>query len=175
MAHLTPPVGSDDHAQGPDAAPVTLVEYGDYECPSCLEGYRLVAEAQRRMGDRLRFVYRNFPLSDIHPHAEAAAEAAEAAGARGKFWEMHHTLFAHQRALDDAHLRQYAEQTGLDTAQFEQALAGHTYAARVRADMAGGLRSGVRGTPTFYINGEQYDESYDADTLVAALERAAHP
>ncbi len=118
-------------------------------------------------------MFRNFPLSDIHPFAEGAAEAAEAAGAQGRFWEMHHRLFAHQQALDDAHLRQYAEDLGLDTARFTRDVSGHAYAARVQEDMAGGLRSGVQGTPTFYINGEQYEDAYDSETLAAALERAA--
>ncbi len=172
MAPLTPPVGPDDHAQGPDDAPVTLVEYGDYECPSCLQGNRLVVEVQRRLGDRLRFVFRNFPLTDIHPHAEAAAEAAEAAGAQGQFWEMHQRLFAHQRALDDAHLEAYAGELGLDTARFDRDLSERAYAGRIEADITGGLRSGVQGTPTFYVNGEKYADSYDADTLAAALERA---
>ena len=173
MAQLTPPVGPEDHAQGPDDAPVTLVEYGDYECLSCLQGHRLVTEVQRRMGDRLRFVFRNFPLTDIHPHAEAAAEAAEAAGAQGKFWEMHRRLFAHQRALDRAHLGQYAGELGLDVGRFERDLTGHASVARVQGDVAGGLRSGVQGTPTFYINGTQYEDSYDPETLTEALKRAA--
>src|SRR6059058_4798396 len=110
---LTPSVYEHDHAQGPATAPVTLVEYGDYECPYCGAAYPMVKEVQARLGDRLRFAYRHFPLSQAHPHAEHAAEAAEAAGAQGRFWEMHDTLFEHQRALDDAHLRLYAESLGL--------------------------------------------------------------
>src|SRR5262249_40759922 len=106
-ARLTQPVSERDHIQGPDSAPVTLVEYGDYECPYCGQAYPIVKEVQQRLGDRLRFVFRNFPLTNAHPHAEHAAEAAEAAGAQGQFWEMHDSLYEHQSALDDAHLEEY--------------------------------------------------------------------
>src|SRR5579872_2835979 len=132
--HLVLPVGERDHAQGPATATVTLVEYGDYECPHCGRAYPIVKEVQRRFGNRLRFVFRNFPLSQAHPHAEHAAEAAEAAGAPGKFWEMHDTLFEHQEALDDPHLVGYAKRLQLDLPQFEEALNEHRFAARVRED-----------------------------------------
>ena len=171
---LTLPVGERDHSQGPGDAPVTLVEYGDYECPYCGRAYPIVKEVQRRMGDRLRFVFRNFPLTNAHPHAQHAAEAAEAAAAQGRFWEMHDYLYEHQRALDDDHLMQYAATVGLDTGRFEQEMKGHAHAARVREDFMSGIRGGVNGTPTFFISGRRHDGSYDAETLIAAIERAAH-
>src|SRR5262249_38661116 len=120
----------------------------------------------------LRFVFRNFPLTQIHPYAQHAAEAAEAAAAQGRFWPMHDLLFAHQRALDDAHLAAYARQVGLNTAAFEAALTAHTYAPRVLAAVQSGAESGVGGTPTFFINGVRHDDDYDLDTLLVAIERA---
>ena len=173
LARLTLPVGPRDHAQGPADAPVTLVEYGDYECPHCGRAYPIVKEVQRRMGSTLRFVFRNFPLSESHPHAQHAAEAAEAAAAQDRFWEMHDSLFEHQRALDDRHLVGYATALGLDAAAFEQNLRAHTYKARVREDFVSGVRSGVNGTPTFFINGVRFDDSWDPDTLTEALTAAA--
>lgn len=152
---LAVPVGSRDHIQGPATAPVTLVEYGDYECPSCGAAYPIVKEVRRRLGVRLRFVFRNFPLTTVHPHAQHAAEAAEAAGAQGRFWEMHDALFEHQDALADDALIGYARALGLDMIQFTRDLREHRYVARVGEDVAGGLRSGVNGTPAFYINGRR--------------------
>jgi len=162
-----------DHIQGlPDAA-VTLVEYGDYECPYCGAAYPIVKELQARMGDRLRFVFRNFPISTSHPHAEQAAEAAEAAAAQGRFWEMHDLLYENQRRLGDQDLHAYAEQLGIDVGRFDKDLAEHVHAPRVREDFMSGVRSGVNGTPSFYVNGARHDDSYDFETLLAALERAA--
>jgi protein-disulfide isomerase len=172
-ARLSEPVGERDHAEGPVNAPATLVEYGDFECPYCGEAYPIVKEIQRRMGNRLRLVFRNFPLGQAHPHAEHAAETAEAAAAQGRFWPMHDYLFEHQRALDDDHLAQYAAALGLDSDRFEREMAAHAYAARVREDFLSGVRSGVNGTPTFFINGVRHDDSYDLETLHAALEQAA--
>jgi protein-disulfide isomerase len=162
-----------DHIQGPADAAVTLVEYGDYECPYCGAAYPIVKELQARMGDRLRFVFRNFPITTSHPHAEQAAEAAEAASAQGRFWEMHDLLYENQRRLRDQDLHSYAEQLGLDVEQFDKDLAGHVHAPRVREDFMSGVRSGVNGTPSFYVNGARHDDSYDLETLLAALERAA--
>jgi protein-disulfide isomerase len=125
------------------------------------------------MGDRLRFVFRHFPISTSHPYAEQAAEAAEAGAAQGRFWEMHDHLFENQKRLRDKDLHRYAEELGLDVERFDQELAGHIYADRVHEDFLGGVRSGVNGTPTFYINGARYDGPYEADDLVAALEQAA--
>ncbi len=171
---LAAPVGARDHIQGLATATVTLVEYGDYECPSCGAAYPIVKEVQRRRGARLRFVFRNFPLTTVHPHAQHAAEAAEAAGAQGRFWEMHDTLFEHQSALTDAALVGYAKALDLDTTRFADELRQHQYAARVREDVAGGIRSGVNGTPTFYINGARHDAPYDLEILLAAVDAAAH-
>jgi protein-disulfide isomerase len=173
-AELTLPVDADrDHIQGPSEAPVTLVEYGDYECPYCGAAYPIVKQVQSRMGDRLRFVFRNFPITTSHPHAEQAAEAAEAAGAHGTFWEMHDLLYENQQHLEQSDLRRYAEQLGLDGREFDEELARHAHADRVREDFMSGVRSGVNGTPTFYINGVRHDDSYELETLLAALERAA--
>ena len=172
-AVLTTPVSEDrDHIQGPADAPATLLEYGDYECPYCGAAYPTIKEVQARMGDGLRFVFRNFPITTSHPHAEQAAEAAEAAGAQGRFWEMHDLLFENQKRLGDEDLRAYAERIALDVERFDKELAKHVHAARVREDFMSGVRSGVNGTPTFYINGARYDDSYDVETLLAALHAA---
>jgi protein-disulfide isomerase len=171
---LTLPVDEErDHIHGPAGAPVTLVEYGDYECPYCGAAYPIVKQVQARMGDRLRFVFRNFPITTSHPHAEQAAEAAEAAAAQGKFWEMHDYLYEHQNRLRDSDLSGYAETLGLDVDRFDKELADHVHAARVREDFMSGVRSGVNGTPTFYINGVRHDDSYEPEVLLAALEAAA--
>jgi protein-disulfide isomerase len=169
---LRVPVTEEDHAEGLPSAPVTLVEYGDYECPHCGRAYPIVKEVQRQLGTQLRFVFRNFPLRESHAHAQHAAEAAEAAGAQGRFWEMHDMLFERQRALDDAHLVQYARALDLDERAFTEALTSHAFAAHVRRDFIGGVRSGVNGTPTFFINGVRYDDSWDVATLVSAVRAA---
>jgi protein-disulfide isomerase len=171
---LTVPVSKQrDHVQGSADAPETLVEYGDYECPYCGAAYPIVKEVQAAMGDRLRFVFRNFPISTSHPHAEQAAEAAEAAAVQGSFWEMHDLIYEHQARLEDQDLRGYAEGLGLDVERFDRELAGHVHAARVHEDFISGVRSGVNGTPTFYVNGVRHDDSYDRDTLLAALQQDA--
>jgi protein-disulfide isomerase len=172
-SQLTLPVAERDHSQGPASAPVTLVEYGDYECPYCGAAYPIVKEIQQRLGDRLRFVFRNFPITTAHPHAEHAAEAAEAAAAQGKFWEMHDHLYENQRHLRDDRLHAYAEALGLDVDVFDKELAEHVHADRVHEDFMSGVRSGVNGTPTFFINGVRHDDSYDLETLLSAVERAA--
>jgi protein-disulfide isomerase len=154
-------------------APVTLVEYGDYECPYCGQAHYVVTEVENLAGDLLRFVFRNFPLATVHPHAEHAAESAEAAGAQGKFWEMHDTLFEHQHALDDEHLVEYAADIGLDVPRFVRDLSTHRHAARVREDFVSGVRSGVNGTPTFFLNGVRYDGTYDVGSLFTAIQLAA--
>jgi len=168
---LTLPVAERDHIQGSATAPITLVEYGDYECPYCGQAYPIVKELQQRLGKRLRFVFRNFPLNTMHPHAEHAAEAAEAAGAQGKFWEMHDALYENQEALADGNLIQYAAALNLDPSQFKTELTKHAHAARVREDFLSGVRSGVNGTPTFFINGVRHDGSFDLDTLLTAMEQ----
>jgi protein-disulfide isomerase len=170
--HLKPSVSERDHVQGPARGPVTLVEYGDYECPYCGQAYPIVKELQKRLGSQLRFVFRNFPLKEAHPHAEIAAEAAEAASAQGRFWEMHDLLYENQQALEDEDLVQYAGSLGLDVKVFARDLKEHTYAPRVREDFMSGVRSGVNGTPTFFINGTRHDGSYDFATMLAAIEEA---
>ncbi len=168
---LAPPVGPRDHAEGSADALVTLVEYGDYECPHCGRAYPIVKAVQRRLGPQLRFVFRNFPLRSVHPHAEHAAEASEAAASQGHFWEMHDALFEHQDALGDEDLTRYAEAVGLDRARFERELKSGTYRPRVHEDFVSGVRSGVNGTPTFFINGRRYDGSWDEAPLTEALQQ----
>jgi protein-disulfide isomerase len=171
-ATLTIPVSEDrDHIHGPAEAPVTLVEYGDYQCPYCGAAYPIIKEVQAQMGDGLRFVFRNFPISTSHPRAEQAAEAAEAAAAQGKFWEMHDLLYENQERLGDDDLHAYGEQVELDVARFDRELAEHTHAERVHEDFMSGVRSGVNGTPTFYVNGVRHDGPYDLETLLGVLGR----
>jgi protein-disulfide isomerase len=175
-AVLTLPVDPQrDHTQGPANAAATLVEYGDYECPYCGAAYPIVKEIQERMGERLQFVFRNFPITTSHPRAEQSAEAAEAAGSQGRFWEMHDLLYENQRHLEDEDLHGYAARLGLDLDTFDNDLAEHVHAPRVHEDFMSGVRSGVNGTPTFYINGARHDDSYQPDVLLAALEEAAAP
>ena len=173
FGRLSIPVNNADHSQGPVDAAVTLVEYGDYECPYCGRAYRIVKEAQQRLGGQFRFVFRNFPLRSTHPHAQHAAEAAEAAAAQGLFWEMHDALFESQSALTDRSLLRYASELGLDEQRFMADLSTHVHASRVHDDFLSGIASGVNGTPTFFVNGVRYDDSWDVDTLTEALRRSA--
>ena len=154
---LTVPVSASDHIAGPKSASVTLVEYGDFECPYCGMAYPIVQAIQRALGPSLRLVFRNFPLTESHPHAEHAAESAEAAAAQGKYWEMHDTLFEHQENLDDGALSGYAKALGLDAERVKRELETGAHVERVRSDFHSGVRSGVNGTPTFFINGQRYD------------------
>jgi len=174
LGTLTPPVSDEDHMMGPSDAPVTLVEYGDFECPYCGRAFPIVKAVQQRFGAQLRFVFRHFPLTQIHPHAAQAAEAAEAAGAHGAFWEMHDTLYEHQDALDDVDLAGYASALGLDVERFVSELAEGVYAPIVRQHFLSGVRSGVNGTPTFFIDGTRHDDAWDLPTLTAAIDRALH-
>lgn len=169
---LTPPIGPRDHTIGPPDAPVTLVEYGDYECPYCARAAPVVESVRERLGDQLLFAYRDFPLTQIHPHAEDAAEMSEAAGAHGRFWPMHATLFQRQHALDPSHLVMYAAMVGVDPGWAASALQTHTFGPLVREDFLSGVRSGVNGTPTFFINGVRYDGSWEEPLLLQALQRA---
>jgi protein-disulfide isomerase len=171
---LTPPVGPDDHVRGPADAPATVVVYGDYQCPYTRRALNAIRALEGRIGDRFRLVYRHFPLREIHPNAEPAAELAEAAADRGKFWEVHDHLFANQDALDPYHLNAYAAQfeipgEGDESGRFE---AGNRYADRVEEDFQGGLRSGVGGTPAIYVNGRPHRGGYDEATLQRAIELA---
>ena len=171
---LTLPVGERDHVRGPATASVTLLEYGDYECPYCRAAVAIVDELQRVLPDQLRFVFRHFPLENIHRHARRAAEAAEAAASQGRFFEMHATLFDHQTALEDADLLRYASELDLDIARFGADLDAHAHARRVQEDFRSGVRSGVRGTPTFYLDDDRYDGVIGVRQLVAAIRRL-HP
>jgi protein-disulfide isomerase len=173
-ARLAVPVGEPDHVRGPATALVTLVEYGDYECPYCRAAVAIVEELQRVLPDQLRYAFRHFPLENLHPRARRAAEAAEAAGSQGKFFEMHVALFEHQTALEDADLLRYAAELDLDTARFGADLDAHTHASRVREDFRGGVRSGVRGTSTFYLDDVRYDGVVGVRQLVATI-RGSHP
>jgi protein-disulfide isomerase len=171
---LTIPVGPDDHIRGgPETAPLTLVEYGDYECPYCGAAYPIVKEVERILGDELRSVFRNFPLGDMHPHAVQAAEAAESAAAQGRFWEMHDRLYEHQDRETTEDLIEHARVLGLDVERLKSDLEEHTYEPRIQADFLSGVRSGVNGTPTFFINGVRHNVGYDLDSLLAALRAAA--
>ena len=170
--HLAVPVSERDHSQGPASAAVTLVQYGDYACPYTRRSTWVVQAIQQQLGEQLRFVYRNFPLTEIHPHALHAAFAAEAAAAQGKFWEMHDYIFHHQHTLEDADLEQFAVAVGLDRQQFAQDMAARPFLSRIEEDLQSGIRSGVRGTPTFFINGILYPGSWEQEALLAALAKA---
>jgi protein-disulfide isomerase len=170
---LLVPVGPDDHIQGAETAPLTLVEYGDYQCPYCAAAHVNVRLVQDQLGPRLRFVFRNFPLTQVHPLAELAAEAAEAAGSQGKFWEMHDALYENQPALSPELIAALAQGLGLDMERFNEDLASGRFGERVKRDFMGGVRSGVAGTPTFFINGERYEGGWDEASLLNVLRAAA--
>jgi protein-disulfide isomerase len=160
-----------DHVRGEAGAPVIL-EYGDYECPYSRQAFRAIEQVERELSGHVRFAFRHFPLTQIHPHALAAAEAAEAAARQGRFWQMHSLLFHRQKALEDEDLRAYAKEVGLDDARFDQDRAGADVSARVGRDIASGEASGVvRGTPTLFINGVLHEAGYDTATLLVALAR----
>jgi protein-disulfide isomerase len=167
-------VSERDHVQGPATAPVTLVEYGDYECPYCRAAQPIVQELQQLLGDQLRYVFRHFPLTGSHPHAQQAAEVAEAAAVQGRFFEMHAALFENQEALENDHLVEYAEDLGLDIARIRRELGAHSYAGRVREDFESGLSSGARGTPTFYLDDTRYDGIIGVSQFLSAIQEA-HP
>jgi protein-disulfide isomerase len=158
-----------DHIQGSVEAPIKLLEYGDYECPFCGEVHPIVKAIQERLDDDLCFAFRHFPLTNVHPHSEHAAEAAEAAGAQESFWEMHDTLFANQQALDDESLAEYAAALGLDEERLIREVLSETYAQRIREDFKNGVRAGVNGTPCFFINGQRYDGARGLEPLLAAI------
>jgi protein-disulfide isomerase len=170
MAKLRTPVGPTDHVQGAANAPITLVEYGDYQCPHCGHAYPIVKQVQQHFGERLRFVFRNFPLREAHPWAEAAAETAEFAGAKGEFWPMHDLLFENQQRLGEALLPELGKKLRLDVAALQKALANGEFAEHVQKDFSGGVRSGVNGTPTFFINGVRHDDDFEFATLVRAID-----
>ena len=167
---LTQPVSARDHAAGPADAPLTLVEYGDYQCPYCGAAYPVVKRLQKTLGKKLRFVFRNFPLTEAHPYALIAAEAAEAAALQDKFWEMHDLLFEEQTRLKPEIIPLWAKRIGLNPEKFGNDTKQGVVAKRIQEDRQSGIRSGVNGTPTFFINGIRYDGSPDYDSLLAALE-----
>jgi len=174
---MAPPVTEQDRVQGSDAAEVTLIEYGDFECPVCGKAYPILKRVKQRLGKRLRFVFRHFPISDAHPHAEPAAEASESVAERGgaeAFWAMHDLVFEHQYALDDARLARYATLAGVDGEAVLKDLETGRYRERIRESFMSGVRSGVNGTPTLFIDGIRYDGPRDEETLVAALDLVAH-
>jgi protein-disulfide isomerase len=168
---LSIPVSDRDHIRGRADAPLTLLEYGDYECNYCGRAFPVVKAVRDHFGERLRFVFRNFPHAGIHPHASVAAQAAEAAGMQKKFWEMHDLLYAHQADLETADLTHYALQIGLELYHFESDLSSERFAGRVTADHQSGVESGVKRTPTFFINDVRHDGEPEAAELIAALER----
>jgi protein-disulfide isomerase len=173
MTKLSVPVSAKDHRQGDADAPCTLVEYGDYQCPSCGQAYPIVKRVQKHYGKRLSFVFRNFPLTQMHPFAEPAAETAEFAGANGKFWGMHDLIYENQARLgDDELLPELAQQLHLAPAKLLDALESREFEPRVKADFSSGVRSGVNGTPTFFINGQRHDGPYDFASLVEAIDGA---
>ncbi len=175
MSVLKVPVGPQDHGQGvPDAGRI-LVEYGDYECPHCGAAYPIVKHVQKHFGKRLYFVFRNFPLTQAHPNAETAAETAEFAGAHGAFWTMHDLLLENQDKLGVELFAQLAQSLKLDSGDLLEALEQRKYLSKVHADFTGGVRSGVNGTPTFFINGQRYNGSFDYASLVDAIEDAVAP
>jgi protein-disulfide isomerase len=166
-------VSERDHVLGPADARVTLVEYGDYECPYCGALHPVIEAARKAFGGNLRFAFRHFPLRSTHPHALAAAKAAEAAAEQGRFWEMHDRLYRRQTQLEDADLLRHARKIGLDVARFERELAARPHEVRIREDLASAAQSGAGGTPSLFINGERYQGSLDRDDVFAALARAA--
>jgi protein-disulfide isomerase len=170
MSTLKVPVSSSDHIQGDDRAACTLVEYGDYQCPHCGHAHPIVKKVQKHFGQRLRFVFRNFPLSKMHADAQSAAETAEFAGSRGKFWEMHDLLFENQERLGFGLYLELAVPLGLKLEELQSALEEEKFRKKVRDDFDGGVRSGVNGTPTFFINGERHNGPFEYEDLVAAIE-----
>ncbi len=167
---LTPPVQSYDHRLGPAHAPVTVVEFGDFECPNCKQAAPAVKLLLERFDERVRFVFRHFPLVEVHPHALLAAQAAESAGAQGKFWPMHDLLFENQTHLKPQHLHGYAERLGMDMARYTAEMDDEIYLQRVREHMDSGQQSGVRGTPAFFVNGRVQDVSFGMRALFDAVE-----
>ena len=170
--NLSVAVGKGDHALGPEDAPVTLVEYGDYQCPYCADMHPMLKAIAKSMGAQMRFVFRHMPLIEMHPYSQYAAEAAEAAGAQGKFWEMHDAIFRHQSELGTDLLHQLAVKLKLDIDQFSSDLDARRYRPRVKRDFMGGMRSGVAGTPAFFINGKRYEGPLNQAALLSAVGRA---
>ena len=170
MATLKVPVTAEDHSQGSNKASVILVEYGDYQCPYCGKAYPIIKRLQTHFGDKLRFVFRNFPLSEVHPLAEPAAEAAEFAAENKQFWEMHDLIYENQERLSLENLLEIGESLELPDEDLELAIENQQYSNKIHKDFLGGVKSGVNGTPTFFINGSRYDGAYEFEDLVSAIE-----
>jgi protein-disulfide isomerase len=170
MAQLTPPVNKNDHIQGSPDAAILLVEYGDYQCPHCGAAHPIVKEIQKRFGKDISFVFRNFPLSNIHELAIPAAKAAEAAGRQNKFWQMHDMIYEHQLQLSESALLKFAKELRLNSIQLQRDMLDKSVLEKIKSDFESGMRSGVNGTPSFFINGYKYNGSYDFISLYSALE-----
>lgn len=173
VSRLRLPVTEDDHIRGAADAAVTLVEYGDFQCPHCAAAHPNLEEVLRQRADSVRLVFRHFPLTNVHPHAELAAETAEAASEHGRFWEMHDWLFEHQEQLDPVHLALGAEQVGLPVDEVAGEVNNHVRLDRIRRDFVSGIRSGVNGTPMFFVDGIRHDGGYALPDLLAAVDQAA--
>jgi protein-disulfide isomerase len=169
MSKLKPAVNARDHFQGSEKGAIELVEYGDYQCPHCGRAYPIIKGIQAKLGDKLKFIFRNFPLADAHPNAMHAAIAAEAAGAQGKFWEMHDILFENQIHLGDSHLLQYAGRIGVDAGRWKTDFEKPEFTQRVEEDFESGIRSGVNGTPSFFINGQKYNGDWEDESFLEEL------
>lgn len=171
---LRPPVSDKDHFEGNPEAVIELVEYGDYQCPHCGKAYFIVKRMQEQLGDKLKFIFRNFPLAKIHPEAVMAAVATEAAALQGKYWEMHDIIFENQEYLDRESLLEYAAELDLDVATFDKDLSRPELTEKVEADFESGIRSGVNATPTFFINGEKYNNGWEGERMMDFI-KAHHP
>ena len=169
---LTLPIGPRDHVRGPESAPVTLVEYGDFECPQCAAAYPIVGRVVDTFGDRLRFVFRHFPLTNSHPHAQHAAEAAEVASTAGAFWPMYEALYAERASLSDRKILECGAAAGVSSVAIERAWASHELLARIKEDFASGIKSGVTGTPSFFVNGVRHEGGWDEVALMHAIDAA---
>ncbi|WP_203997069.1 DsbA family protein [Micromonospora lutea] len=174
-ARLRTPVTEHDHIRGALDAPVTIVEYGDFQCPFCGLAHANLTEVLRQRGDQVRHVYRHFPITNMHPYAERAAEAAEAAARRGRFWEMHDWLYEHQDQLDPVHLTLGVEQLGLPADEVETEIGQHAHSDRIRHDFVSAVRSGVDATPTLFVNDVRHDGDFNPPTLLAAIDAANVP
>jgi protein-disulfide isomerase len=172
LGRLAEPVTERDHVRGPWAAPVTIVEYGDYQCPYCRQAHPVVQQLLAERPATVRFAFRHFPLTNVHPYAEFGAQAAEAAGTRGRFWEMHDWLFDHQDELSPVALALAARALGLPSGDVQREVGDHAYLDRIRDDFVSGVRSGVNGTPTFFINGVRHDQGYALTDLLVAVDAA---
>jgi protein-disulfide isomerase len=171
---LRPPVSAKDHIQGNNNAVIELVEYGDYQCPHCGRAYPIVKKMQAQLGDKMKLIFRNFPLANIHPDAVMAAVATEAAALQDKYWEMHDIIFENQEELERDSLIAYANELGLDIKQFEKDLDNPELTEKVEAEFESGIRSGVNATPTFFINGEKYNNGWEGDRMITYI-KANYP